>query len=70
MSEDVRVVKSKDENGVFFGIRKVWFSSKGSLQSVDPADYTPYGETAAELRTDLSNLTKAMNKPIVDATDR
>lgn len=69
--EEIRVVKSKDQHGNFYGLRKVWFkSSTGSLQSVDSVDYAPYGETVSELRTDVTNMSKAINKPVVDITSK
>jgi hypothetical protein len=69
--EELRVVKSKDQHGNFYGLRKVWFkSSTGSLQSVDSCDYSAYGETVSDLRTDVTNMSKAINKPIVDISSR
>ena len=70
-NEEVRVVKSADKDGTFFGLRKVWLKpSTGSLQSVDSVEYTPYGETVAELRTDALLMSKAFNKPVVDISKK
>lgn len=65
---DIRIVKSKDANGVFFGLRKVYYASKGSIESVDPVDFSPYGESVSELRAEHTLTSRAFEKPVVDRT--
>lgn len=65
---DIRVIKSKDANGVFFGLRRVYYASQGSIESVDPIDFTPYGETVSDLRAEHALTSRAFEKPVVDRT--
>lgn len=67
-TSEIRVVKSKDDSGVFYGFRRVYFASKGSLEKVEPLDFTPYGESVNDLRQEQLLTTRALNRPVVDNT--
>lgn len=67
MSTDVRVVKHKDKNGDFYKLHRCYYASQGSLESIDEAEFSPYGETTSELRAETALASRAFDKPVVQA---
>ncbi len=67
-STDVRVIKRNDKNGDYYRLHRAFYASKGSLESIDEAEFSPYGETASDLRAETALASKAFDKPILTRT--
>lgn len=69
-SWNYRVVRKRTATGeIVFGIHEVYYDGSGNPAFCSDGSIEPGGESIRDLRANLTNMLKALNKPILKFED-
>lgn len=65
MTWSYRVIRFEDGQHL---VHEVYYDDDDSIISASAEPIAPYGESVEEIRKDLSKMTEAASKPVIDAS--